>query len=168
VKPDGWVIPAEATAIHGITTEHALEVGEPFARIADHFVHDCMIADIIIGHNIYFDSSIIKANILRMGMPNWYNDIVEPAMDKTKRRCTMMKTIKFVDAKFENGRGGKFPKLEELYFKLFAEDFPAHNALEDVKATLRCTESLIALGIIEIPAENMGTDNVQQAIFENQ
>lgn len=158
IKPEGWSIPVEATAIHGITTEKALEIGTPFATVADEFVHDCMIADVIIGHNIYFDSSIIKANILRLGMTNYYNDIVEPAMDKTKRRCTMMKTIKFVDAKFENGRGSKFPKLEELYFKIFEGTFPAHNAHEDVIATLKCAERLIELGIIEIPAENMVTE----------
>lgn len=153
VKPDGWEIPEEATKIHGITTEQALLQGVPFAKVADEYIHDCMIADIIIGHNIYFDSSIIKANILRMGMPNYYNDLVEPAMDKSKRICTMMKTIKFVDAKFENGRGGKFPRLEELYDKLFEDTFPAHNAHEDVKATLRCVEELLKIGIIEIPKE---------------
>lgn len=153
VKPDGWEIPEEATKIHGITTEQALTEGVPFAKIADEYIHDCMVADIIIGHNIYFDSSIIKANILRLGMPNYYNDLVEPAMDKSKRICTMMKTIKFVDAKFENGRGGKFPRLEELYDKLFSETFPAHNAHEDVKATLRCVEELLKIGILEIPTE---------------
>lgn len=153
VKPDGWEIPEEATKIHGITTEQALKEGVPFAKIADEYIHDCMVADIIIGHNIYFDSSIIKANILRLGMPNYYNDLVEPAMDKSKRICTMMKTIKFVDAKFENGRGGKFPRLEELYEKLFDDSFPAHNAHEDVKATLRCVEELLKIGIIEIPTE---------------
>lgn len=153
VKPDGWEIPEEATKIHGITTEQALLQGVPFAKVADEYIHDCMVADIIIGHNIYFDSSIIKANILRLGMPNYYNDLVEPAMDKSKRICTMMKTIKFVNAKFADGRGGKFPKLEELYAHLFADTFPAHNAHEDVKATLRCVEELFKIGIIEIPKE---------------
>lgn len=153
VKPDGWEIPEEATKIHRITTEMALQQGVPFAKVADEYIHDCMVADVIIGHNVYFDSSIIKANILRMGMPNYYNDLVEPAMDKSKRICTMMKTIKFVDAKFENGRGGKFPRLEELYEKLFDDTFPAHNAHEDVKATLRCVEELVKIGIIAIPQE---------------
>lgn len=150
IKPNGWTIPTEATEIHGIDTETALKSGRPFHIVADEFIHDCGQAEKIIGHNIYFDSSIIKANILRMKMPNYYNDVVEPAMDKTKRICTMMKTIKLVNAKFADGRGGKFPKLEELYHHLFQESFPAHDALEDVKATLRCVEELIKLEVIEI------------------
>uniref|UniRef100_UPI0035C670C3 exonuclease domain-containing protein n=1 Tax=Serratia quinivorans TaxID=137545 RepID=UPI0035C670C3 len=29
IKPDGWEIPEEVTAVHGITTEYALEHGIP-------------------------------------------------------------------------------------------------------------------------------------------
>ena len=31
IRPDGWEIPEETVAVHGITTEYALEHGEPFA-----------------------------------------------------------------------------------------------------------------------------------------
>jgi len=33
IRPDGWVIPDEAAAIHGITTEHALEHGQPIDEV---------------------------------------------------------------------------------------------------------------------------------------
>jgi DNA polymerase-3 subunit alpha len=59
-----------------------------------------------------------------------------------------MKTIKFVDACFANGNRGKFPNLTELYTKLFNEQFPAHNSLEDVKATMKCYYELQKLGIL--------------------
>ncbi|NQU54092.1 MAG: 3'-5' exonuclease [Bacteroidetes bacterium] len=150
IKPNGWVIPEEATAIHGVTTEMALEKGVPFHIVVDEFIHDCSISEKIIAHNIYFDSSVIKANVMRMRMINYYQDVVEPAMDKTKRVDTMYKTIKFVDAKHKDGRGGKWPKLEELYMKLFDETFPAHDANEDVKALVRCVEKLHELQIIEL------------------
>lgn len=60
----------------------------------------------------------------------------------------MNKTIKFCGIKQANGRGLKFPSLIELYYKLFQDTFPAHNAAEDVKATMRCYYELINLGII--------------------
>lgn len=149
IRPDGWTIPAEATKVHGITTEQALEQGKDWFFVVSLFIADCLEAEKLVGHNIYFDSSIIKANILRENVPE-IAEFVESALHKDKRVCTMMKTIKFVNAKYENGRGGKFPRLEELYTKLFNETFDAHNALEDVKATLRCALKLNELQIIEL------------------
>ncbi len=150
IKPNRWTIPDEVAEIHGITTEIAMEKGIPFHIVVDEFIHDCFFAEKIIAHNIYFDTSIIKANILRMRMRNFYNDYAEPALDKSKRIDTMFKTIKFVGATHKDGRPGKWPKLEELYFKLFEESFPAHNAEEDVKALVKCVEKLVELQIIEL------------------
>ena len=62
---------------------------------------------------------------------------------------------------YSNGRPGKYPKLEELYSKLFpGETFPAHDALEDIRALRRCVPELVNLGIIELaqkeyPAEQL-------------
>lgn len=154
IKPEGYEIPKEATAIHGITTEMATEKGQSFKSVIDEFIDDCFVAKKIVGHNIYFDTSIIKANILRSEVPAFFFDKADIALDKEKRICTMMRTIKFVNAKYPDGRGGKFPKLEELYLKLFNETFPAHNALEDVKATERCFNELVNLKIIELDGIN--------------
>lgn len=85
----------------------------------------------------------------------------EDALFKGKRIDTMMKTIKFVGALYADGRSGKYPKLEELYNKCFpGETFPAHDALEDVKACKRCIPVLVENGIIELkpkeyPAEQL-------------
>lgn len=76
---------------------------------------------------------------------------VEDAHFKGKRIDTMMKTIKFVGELKENGKPGKFPKLSELYEKLFpGEHFPAHNALDDVRALVRCVPVLVDKGVIEL------------------
>ena len=42
VRPDGWVIPAEVTAIHGITNEMAMDLGIPESEALDGFmaIHD--------------------------------------------------------------------------------------------------------------------------------
>jgi DNA polymerase III epsilon subunit-like protein len=152
IKPEGYVIPDDVVAIHGITTQIANEKGTPFRLVIAKFIGDCLVANKIVAHNVYFDTSIIKANVLRMfGKRQFYSENVEPALDKSKRIDTMMKTIKFVQAPFASGRPGfKYPTLEELYFKLFNESFPAHNAIEDVMAIKRSLEELIKLGIIEI------------------
>lgn len=161
IKPDGYEIPAEATEIHGITTERAIAEGIPFAEVVDEFLADANDAPLVCAHNIYFDTSMLKANVLRYCGREYYDAKAEDALHKAKRIDTMMKTIKFVGALYANGRPGKFPKLEELHEKLFpGETFPAHDALADVRALRRCVPPLVELGIIELvqkeyPAEQL-------------
>lgn len=146
---NGVPIPEAATAVHGITQEMANESPHQFRDIVTKLIIDCMEAEYIIAHNGYFDISITKANILRFfGAGSLHNKALE-ALHKDKRIDTMMKTIKFCALPFPNGRGGfKWPKLEELYMKLFNESFPAHNAKEDVIATERVYLELVKRGII--------------------
>ena len=151
IRPDGWEIPQETVDVHGITTEYALEHGEPFASVVDMFIQDCHDAGLICGHNIHFDTSIIKANILRVLGREYYdaND-VENALYKGKRIDTMRPTMKWVDARMANGRL-KFPNLSELYSRCFpGESFPAHDALEDVKAVAKCLPVILELGLVEL------------------
>ena len=161
IKPDNYEIPPETAAIHGITTERAIAEGVPFAEVIDEFLADAAAAPLVCAHNIYFDTSMLKANILRYCGKEYYDAKAEDALFKGKRIDTMMKTIKFVGAMFANGRPGKFPTLEELYNKCFpGETFPAHDALEDVKACKRCIPVLVENGIIELkpkeyPAEQL-------------
>ena len=81
---------------------------------------------ILIGHNIQFDKKIIGAEILRQ---NIYNLLIDQ-----KYICTMEQTVEF--CAFPNY---KYPKLQELHFKLFGAEFEgAHDALNDVNATVKC------------------------------
>lgn len=151
IRPDGWEIPQEATDVHGITTEYALEHGEPFAAVVDMFIQDCHDAGLICGHNIHFDTGIVKANILReLGWEYYDANDVESALYKGKRIDTMRPSMKWVDARMANGRL-KFPNLSELYARCFpGESFPAHDALEDTKAVARCLPVLLENGLVEL------------------
>lgn len=148
IRPQGWEIPTETVAIHGITTEQADKEGKPFIEVVTEFLNDAEKYPLICAHNVYFDTSIIKAAI--MALCPELADKAESALFKGKRIDTMRKTIKFVGARKENG-SGKFPTLEELFAKLFnGETFPAHNALEDVRALRQCLPPLVEMGIVEL------------------
>jgi len=159
IRPDGWEIPQEATAVHGITTEYALEHGEPIQQVLQKFMADCSEAKLICGHNIYFDISITKSELMRYGL---YESMkAETALFKGKRIDTMRPAMKFVDARFSNGRL-KFPRLEELYAKCFnGETFPAHDAIEDVRAVVRCLPVLVENGIIELIVKDYETEQTK-------
>ena len=164
IRPDGWEIPQETVDVHGITTEYALEHGEPFASVVDMFIQDCHDAGLICGHNIHFDTSIIKANILReLGREYYDANDVENALYKGKRIDTMRPTMKWVDARMANGRL-KFPNLSELYSRCFpGETFPAHDALEDVKAVAKCLPIILELGLVELKVKEYPDEQAKPA-----
>ena len=151
IRPDGWTIPEDASKIHGITQKYAEEHGERLADVLEQFVWDCHHAEFICGHNIYFDISVIKANIMRSYGREFYNaGDTEAALFKGKRIDTMRASMKWVDARFDSGRL-KFPSLSELYGKCFpGETYQAHQALDDVRATARCLPVLVKEGLVEL------------------
>lgn len=59
VRPDGWVIPDEVAKIHGITTEHAMDVGIPEAEALD-MLFELWALRLRIGHNEQFDARIVR------------------------------------------------------------------------------------------------------------
>ena len=109
IRPTGWEIPDDTVAVHGITTEYAMEHGESFVFVIDRFIAFAQKAGLICGHNIHFDTGIVKANILReLGHEYYDANDVETALFKGKRIDTMRSTMKWVDARFASGRL-KFP-----------------------------------------------------------
>lgn len=150
IRPYGWSIPEAATAVHGITDEFAQEHGESFRDVMDAFLADAERADYICGHNIHFDTGMVKANILRdLGWHYFDTKNVEFALHRDRRIDTMRSTKKWVDVRNSWGKL-KFPNLTELYGHCFpGESFPAHDALSDVKAVVRCFPVIVEAGLLE-------------------
>ena len=170
IRPDGWEIPDDTVEVHGITTEYALEHGEPFAAVVDMFIQDCHDAGLICGHNIHFDTGIVKANILReLGCEYYDANDVETALYKGKRIDTMRPTMKWVDARMANGRL-KFPNRGELYSRCCpGETFQAHDALEDTKAVARCLPVILELGLVELKVKEYPEEQPNKPVsaFDN-
>lgn len=66
VRPDGWTIPDEVAAVHGITTEHAAAVGIPEFLALSLFL-ELWGGRTRIGHNEPFDARIIRIAQHRAG-----------------------------------------------------------------------------------------------------
>jgi DNA polymerase-3 subunit epsilon len=139
VLPHGFTIPKEASDIHRITTERALDEGIPLEDVLDGFAASVSSADLIVAHNYSFDRAIMGAEFYR----KQYGDLMKGKMFF----CTMRGTIKYVGAKNRNGRM-KLPSNMELYKKLFNEEFEdAHDAKADVEATNRSFWECFRLGL---------------------
>ena len=145
IRPDGFSIPIEAAAIHGITTERAQREGLPLVKVLEEFGTDLSLAEHIVGHNIDFDRNIVSAEVWRLC---WDYNLL---MDKPCT-CTMKTSTKYCAIPNPNTYFGgyKWPSLQELYQKLFNRSFEdAHDALADITATKECYFELKQRGIIK-------------------
>ncbi len=142
IKPDGFTIPKDATAIHGISTERALKEGVPLAEAMEGFQRDLAQAAVVIGHNIGFDEAFITGESVRLGALN--------VMPQKKMVCTMQGTVEFCAIPSASGYSRyKWPKLAELHRRLFDKEFEgAHDAMVDVEATMRCFWELRKRGVL--------------------
>lgn len=139
IKPEGFTIPKEASNVHRITTERALEDGVALQMVLDDFALLIEEASYVVAHNISFDEKIIGAEFIRKGVSN--------KLDQRKKICTMHSTTDF--CKLPGNYGYKWPKLQELHQKLFGEEFEeAHDAAADIDATAKCFWKLKELGVI--------------------
>lgn len=145
IRPDGFSIPIDAAAIHGITTEKAKREGLPLAEVLEEFGTDLSLAKHIVGHNIDFDRNIVSAEVWRIC---WDYSLL---MNKPFT-CTMKSSSDFCAIPNSNSYFGgyKWPSLQELYQKLFGRSFEdAHDALSDITATKDCYFELKRRGIIK-------------------
>lgn len=71
IAPDGFVIPDTATAVHGISTEHALEHGRPFADVLPEILDALAeLADDgvpVTAHNASYDFTMLAHEMERLG-----------------------------------------------------------------------------------------------------
>jgi DNA polymerase III epsilon subunit-like protein len=160
IKPEGFVIPASATAIHGISTEKALKAGRPAAEVLEEFSEAARGAASLVAHNLDFDEKMVRVELLRQGMP----DVLQPVPPHQKI-CTMKSSTEYCNIprpygpntnqskrsgdwgrpNYHPGKemkslgGNKWPKLSELHIKLFDADFEGqHNAASDVLCCAKC------------------------------
>ena len=139
IKPEGFTIPSDASRVHGISTERALNEGVELQSVLIEFQNQISQASYLVAHNMSFDEKNVGAEFLRNNMVNSIE-----AIDKI---CTMEQSTNYCKL---NGRYGyKWPKLSELHYKLFGTGFEeAHNAAVDINATAKCFWEMKKIGVL--------------------
>jgi DNA polymerase III epsilon subunit-like protein len=141
VRPRNFVIPATATRIHGITYQVASLHGTPITQVLENLSRQIEQADIIVGHNVEYDISIIIAEAKRSGYHDLVATLTHPrfGLDAGRRVaiCTQRLAADFL--RFL-GKSPSFSntKLATVYQQLFLEELVgAHDAMIDVIACQR-------------------------------
>lgn len=142
-RPDGWTIPDEVAAVHGITTEYAMQVGIP-ERLAVEMFMELWNNRNRVAHNEQFDARILRIALMRhqgnichspsgKSVPDiWKEGRAECTARMATPICQIPPTAKMVKAGFSKF---KTPNLSEAYRHFTGGELQnAHSAIADVLA----------------------------------
>jgi DNA polymerase III subunit epsilon len=131
IRPIGYSIPIDATKVHKISNDIAVEEGKELKEVLEMFDNKVKSAEYLVAHNMEFDEKILLAEYYRIKLPM-------ENVQKIKKICTMHSTTNFCAIPGKYG-DYKWPNLSELYLKTFNSQFKeSHNAETDIRATAKC------------------------------
>ncbi|PHR17861.1 MAG: DNA polymerase III subunit epsilon [Sphingopyxis sp.] len=135
IRPAGWVISEEVSAIHGITHEMAMDLGIPEADALDGFMAIHERADLRVAHNCSFDD-----RIMRIALKRYRDSEAADAFKAGEKYCTCINSRDLVKCppteKMKRAGFTKYknPTLAEAYKFFTGEDLQgAHRAHADAK-----------------------------------
>lgn len=137
IRPEGWTIPDEVAAIHGITTELAAEVGVSESLALGMLLDLWECSDFRVAHNEPFD-----ARIVRIAQSRFDADALQ-IWDEAPAQCTaklaspimqLPPTPKMVRAGFKHH---KTPNLREAHQHFIGRPLEgAHSAMADARGCM--------------------------------
>jgi hypothetical protein len=122
IRPDGWTIPYEATAIHGFTTEYCMRNGVPLQVAIGEVQKLWSQAIRIVAYNVAFDNLMMQFSAQRIGC----------SVPQRELYCAMRESAKLISD------SGRWMKLHIAYRCFFGhEPESSHEAMADVEACKR-------------------------------
>jgi DNA polymerase III subunit epsilon len=145
VNPNGWKMREEAAKIHGLTDEFLASHGVAVLDVLKQYVNLIDDGYVIAAYNAQYDTKVMRGELRRAGLPDRF--------ETTPNICVMRALTDICQIPRANGRGWKFPKLEEACRHFKIEQSGAHTALGDALVTaqlLRCLAELKAVPTPEV------------------
>lgn len=136
VKPEGWTIPAEVSAIHGITQEQALEVGIPESTALEMLLA-LWAQRTRIAHNESFDARIVRIACMRHApsfADSWKAGKAECTQLLSTPILNLPPTAKMKAAGFNKPKSANLGEAFEFFTGRKLEN--AHSAMADTRACL--------------------------------
>ncbi len=122
IRPDGWVMGAEAGAVNGLTMERLEAEGMPIRDVLGIYSELIGVGWIVVAHNVIFDTKILRGELRRTGMPDLFM--------QTHTICTMQACRALWEPKAR-------VNLAACYERLVGGSFAdAHTAEGDARACL--------------------------------
>ena len=128
VNPDEKIL-INVTRITGISNEIVEKYGNSTFEILTIFKDVCRKAKFLVGHNLDYDYKVISAEIKRNNL--------DFSLTRKKRICLMKSSMEYVKKKDADGEL-TFPRLSELFEKLYKENYDMKNSNDDIEYAMKC------------------------------
>jgi DNA polymerase-3 subunit epsilon len=147
IKPDGWSMSPEATAVNGLTDEFLHERGEPVRGVLEVYSDLIRAGHAVIAFNAQHDCKTVRAELRRAGMDDLFL--------LTKNVCVMRKANGHILK--ASGKKG-WPSLAEARQFLNLDTSRAHTALGDAHDALAIFRHLHSVGADLTPEVHFAKD----------
>lgn len=148
------IIADKAFETHGISLARCKKEGISQDEVLDFFAPIFIgNVDRLIGHNVWFDIQFLQRYARRLTGLALIGKLSKSSICTMKVGTNVCKLPPTENMKKFKGLHNKHksPTLGELYKYLFGKEFKgAHDAMEDVMATLECLRELVRRGIIKL------------------
>ncbi len=154
IKPDGWQMTAEATAINGLTDEFLAANGVPVKQAMEAYARYLDEGYILTAYNAQHDGRQLRAELRRAGMEDRF---------ETTKQCCLMRSSTGMDIKKANGKGG-WPSLSDVCAHFGIVHDGPHKAENDAKAAVSVFLKLHELGKLQEPAVHRAKNPPQKVV----
>lgn len=140
VKPDGWTMPAEASAVNGLTDEFLQENGLSIRAVLDVYADEVKSGRAVVAFNAQYDLKVMRGEFRRLGLPDLFTE--------TPNICVMRPMTALCQIPRRTGGGFKFPTLTEALSHFGYAFTDAHRAMSDAEGALVVMTELRKLGAL--------------------
>lgn len=151
VKPDGWSMTPEATAINGLTDEILMAQGKPIAEVMAVYSQAIKEGFAIAAFNMQHDGRQCRAEMRRCGLPDLF--------EATPNVCLMRKSQGIIPR--PDGKKS-WPKLEHCRTFLNLDHAGAHTAGADAASALAVFRYLHAKGVDLTPSVHYAKEKLTE------
>ncbi|MFF9568459.1 exonuclease domain-containing protein [Streptomyces sp. NPDC014685] len=136
----GVEIPAEATAVHGITTEHSREHGETAHDVVDQIAESLAIrvrmGDPVVGHNVPYDLTLLDRECRRHGVQPLLDRLAETPLHVLDTRVLDQQCLPYRKRPSETQGARQLITLAQVY-ELPWQESEAHGCAYDALMAAR-------------------------------
>lgn len=143
VKPEGWTMGAEATAVNGLTTEFLKEHGKPIGLVLDIYERNVRSGLPVAAFNAQYDCKVMRGEFRRAKRDDMFTI--------TKNTC-LMRGLKPYLADGLPIKGGRFVKLAVACEHFGIHNASPHSAMADAAAARELLAILIRDGNLIPPS----------------